>query len=40
MNPIDLNEEISVPEELEPTPAPKAQRRTLKLLQPLLKRLK
>ncbi len=24
MNPIDLNEEISVPEELEPTPAPKA----------------
>ncbi len=30
MNPIDLNEEISVPEELEPTPAPKASKKSSK----------
>lgn len=30
MNPIDLNEEISVPEELEPTPAPKAAKKNAK----------
>lgn len=30
MNPIDLNEEISVPEELEPTPAPRAAKKNAK----------
>ena len=30
MNPIDLNEEISVPEELEPTPTPKAAKKNAK----------